>query len=119
PYLHDMAILTRTIIRCLLLVLVILSLLFLFFFFLMIRRPPSSTLFPYTTLFRSRGWRKLEEQRTQPLTEAGSLERQHADRFLQVGHAPVVRDAPVRLDGESKVRRNRGHPTGNDVFGLG
>src|SRR6266480_6280154 len=29
--------------------------LFLFFFFLMIRRPPRSTLFPYTTLFRSRG----------------------------------------------------------------
>src|SRR3712207_9502617 len=35
----------------------------LFFFFLMIRRPPRSTLFPYTTLFRStgnidRGWRR-------------------------------------------------------------
>src|SRR2546426_11561285 len=27
--------------------------LFCFFFFLMIRRPPRSTLFPYTTLFRS------------------------------------------------------------------
>src|SRR2546427_7316239 len=26
-----------------------------FFFFLMIRRPPRSTLFPYTTLFRSGG----------------------------------------------------------------
>src|SRR5476649_2987849 len=42
-----------------------LSLLMLIFFFLMIRRPPRSTLFPYTTLFRSRsarasawrGWR--------------------------------------------------------------
>src|SRR5256886_6452179 len=32
------------------------------FFFLMIRRPPRSTLFPYTTLFRS------------PLTEADRLE---------------------------------------------
>src|SRR5438477_10984741 len=29
------------------------SLFFSFFFFLMIRRPPRSTLFPYTTLFRS------------------------------------------------------------------
>src|SRR2546426_8507814 len=29
------------------------TLLFFFFFFLMIRRPPRSTLFPYTTLFRS------------------------------------------------------------------
>src|SRR3984893_18834215 len=28
-------------------------LVFFFFFFLMIRRPPRSTLFPYTTLFRS------------------------------------------------------------------
>src|SRR6266481_9583867 len=27
-----------------------------FFFFLMIRRPPRSTLFPYTTLFRSIAW---------------------------------------------------------------
>src|SRR2546426_1824399 len=32
---------------------------FLFFFFLMIRRPPRSTLFPYTTLFRSRGCRAV------------------------------------------------------------
>src|SRR2546426_12193722 len=29
------------------------SLIFIIFFFLMIRRPPRSTLFPYTTLFRS------------------------------------------------------------------
>src|SRR5277367_240340 len=34
---------------------------FSFFFFLMIRRPPRSTLFPYTTLFRSRArvWRAI------------------------------------------------------------
>src|SRR2546426_9607538 len=31
------------------------STIYLFFFFLMIRRPPRSTLFPYTTLFRSPG----------------------------------------------------------------
>src|SRR5690349_25089611 len=31
---------------------------FLYFFFLMIRRPPRSTLFPYTTLFRS--FRRIE-----------------------------------------------------------
>src|SRR5258705_12128882 len=31
---------------------------FLFFFFLMIRRPPRSTLFPYTTLFRSHSTRE-------------------------------------------------------------
>src|SRR5579872_7582264 len=32
---------------------------FIFFFFLMIRRPPRSTLFPYTTLFRSSSRRNL------------------------------------------------------------
>src|SRR3712207_8100588 len=30
------------------------------FFFLMIRRPPRSTLFPYTTLFRSNAWPAAE-----------------------------------------------------------
>src|SRR5436309_11235294 len=35
---------------------------FFFFFFLMIRRPPRSTLFPYTTLFRSY---KAEDARLQ------------------------------------------------------
>src|SRR3989442_15403574 len=34
--------------------------LFFFFFFLMIRRPPRSTLFPYTTLFRSRSLHRME-----------------------------------------------------------
>src|SRR5690348_17467506 len=34
-----------------------------FFFFLMIRRPPRSTLFPYTTLFRSRTGERLFETR--------------------------------------------------------
>src|SRR5437899_3869130 len=34
-----------------------------FFFFLMIRRPPRSTLFPYTTLFRSgRGLAQLRDR---------------------------------------------------------
>src|SRR3712207_7234391 len=32
------------------------------FFFLMIRRPPRSTLFPYTTLFRSYFWERGREQ---------------------------------------------------------
>src|SRR2546422_10741690 len=33
------------------------------FFFLMIRRPPRSTLFPYTTLFRSRLRRRWHRER--------------------------------------------------------
>src|SRR3989337_1461589 len=35
----------------------VLPLVVFFFFFLMIRRPPRSTLFPYTTLFRSKSTR--------------------------------------------------------------
>src|SRR2546426_7045421 len=40
------------------------SLLFFSFFFLMIRRPPRSTLFPYTTLFRSACVREVWEPET-------------------------------------------------------
>src|SRR5690242_20987464 len=43
---------------------------FSFFFFLMIRRPPRSTLFPYTTLFRSAG-RLRRGRRYAPLAAAG------------------------------------------------
>src|SRR5438270_13716277 len=47
------------------------SLFFLFFFFLMIRRPPRSTLFPYTTLFRS--WHPDGTPRTDLRYEQGEL----------------------------------------------
>src|SRR2546428_6450653 len=52
-----------------------------FFFFLMIRRPPRSTLFPYTTLFRS-------QLRALALCEGGILCRNPgADRMTFVdGH---------------------------------
>src|SRR6266702_7380098 len=39
----------------------VLSLSRFFFFFLMIRRPPRSTLFPYTTLFRSPGLGRVHD----------------------------------------------------------
>src|SRR5574340_1555692 len=42
----------------------VLSFFFGFFFFLMIRRPPRSTLFPYTTLFRSPGRNQTSACRT-------------------------------------------------------
>src|SRR5947208_10563001 len=53
--------------------LVLISIIFLYlFFFLMIRRPPRSTLFPYTTLFRSRshfaGGRTTMSRRLQVLS---------------------------------------------------
>src|SRR5688572_31869551 len=37
----------------------------------MIRRPPRSTLFPYTTLFRSRGGTGRGPRRTRPASTAG------------------------------------------------
>src|SRR2546430_16660568 len=42
-----------------------------FFFFLMIRRPPRSTLFPYTTLFRSLVAAKLDKLEDQFVTRSG------------------------------------------------
>src|SRR3989442_6719872 len=44
------------------------------FFFLMIRRPPRSTLFPYTTLFRSL------QRRGKAAQPGGQHEQQHAHR---------------------------------------
>src|SRR6202453_5363039 len=38
------------------------------FFFLMIRRPPRSTLFPYTTLFRSRPSRSIDRAHSDGLS---------------------------------------------------
>src|SRR5436309_14901751 len=57
-----------------------LYLLFLFFFFLMIRRPPRSTLFPYTTLFRSVSFRSFRPGSGRRGARAPRhIRRQHAD----------------------------------------
>src|SRR3982750_4927304 len=47
------------------------------FFFLMIRRPPRSTLFPYTTLFRSLGLHRLADPGSGRATpgQAGGVDR--------------------------------------------
>src|SRR3712207_8731188 len=53
------------------------------FFFLMIRRPPRSTLFPYTTLFRSSAWRGSpfdEESRPRSGEIAGKRPAAHPER---------------------------------------
>src|SRR3712207_9506151 len=63
-----------------------------FFFLLMIRRPPRSTLFPYTTLFRSRG--------------AGDRRGDEVDA-PQAGARVLHVDAPVGLD-----RRGQQSPEG-------
>src|SRR3712207_9516505 len=66
-----------------------------FFFFLMIRRPPRSTLFPYTTLFRSL------ERHYVPALEAGEHAQvlRRRDHLLEhhVGVAPALRVVYVDL----------------------
>src|SRR5476649_2994742 len=47
-------------------------------FFLMIRRPPRSTLFPYTTLFRSRlwiSWARSSRGHAESIASRGGLDR--------------------------------------------
>src|SRR5256885_13979613 len=52
------------------------NILFMFFFFLMIRRPPRSTLFPYTTLFRSGGGDSWNWAGSGPAPFSGTLAHQ-------------------------------------------
>src|ERR1039457_7306858 len=54
---------------------VALSLCHVCFFFLMIRRPPRSTLFPYTTLFRSKALSPLDQTVVRSKAPAGDLPR--------------------------------------------
>src|SRR6266516_3950167 len=63
-----------------------------FFFFLMIRRPPRSTLFPYTTLFRSRHPRPADRSRQGPFWPPGRCADQrgwNASRDRGTGSAGV------------------------------
>src|SRR5258705_10068694 len=63
----------------------------------MIRRPPRSTLFPYTTLFRS-----LHEQRQRPLDLRHEVAR--------VSGAGVARDFVTQVEGDRKsTRLNSSH----------
>src|SRR3712207_7522327 len=50
------------------------------FFFLMIRRPPRSTLFPYTTLFRSKGSRSRSRRGTVAARRASRRRRRRTRR---------------------------------------
>src|SRR5438874_10421195 len=58
---------------------------FLLFFFLMIRRPPRSTLFPYTTLFRSRS-RKRDVFAVCPIVGGKSLKGPSDKMLAQLGY---------------------------------
>src|SRR2546429_3713735 len=66
-----------------------------FFFFLMIRRPPRSTLFPYTTLFRSRS------------QAARSTEREHHLQDRPTRPPPALR--PPRSEEHTSELQSRLH----------
>src|SRR5206468_13035593 len=55
------------------------------FFFLMLRRPPRSTLFPYTTLFRSWSRTRIGRDRSRRDVRAGNL-----DLVLTAGTVPEL-----------------------------
>src|SRR5204863_9014823 len=73
---------------------------FFFFFFLMLRPPPRSTLFPYTTLFRS-GVRGREEAR---LELRGSQINSLGQHSMEI----FCKTSPIALDRKS-TRLNSSH----------
>src|SRR5256885_7972657 len=70
-----------------------------YFFFLMIRRPPRSTLFPYTTLFRSRSCPRRRGTRSAPAPASESGGR--------TGDTP--RGAPRARRDRKSTRLNSSH----------
>src|SRR5215208_7378181 len=72
---------------------------FFFFFFLMIRRPPRSTLFPYTTLFRSP--RCAAPQRLPSRTSA--------ERWPGRGSRLRMHRGPWRSEEHTSELQSRGH----------
>src|SRR5256885_8096559 len=77
----------------------------------MIRRPPRSTLFPYTTLFRSRSWSFLRRtkglgKRTSAPAMPGCEHRQHAE---EGGTNLLLADAGVPQQDRKSTRLNSSH----------
>src|SRR2546422_6018648 len=75
---------------------------FSFFFFLMIRRPPRSTLFPYTTLFRSRLVQRV------PRVVLGLVTPEHADQVV-AGSRALWRAGEVRSEEHTSELQSRLH----------
>src|SRR2546430_16950782 len=76
----------------------------LFFFFLMIRRPPRSTLFPYTTLFRSERAQGHGDRRR------NAVGRRHRRRTrLQHAHRRAGRERGPEPADRKSTRLNSSH----------
>src|SRR5438874_9901102 len=72
--------------------------LFFYFFFLMIRRPPRSTLFPYTTLFRSDDW-----------IGASLVEEGRVALFAKDDMVGRAGDKPKQMEDRKSTRLNSSH----------
>src|SRR2546430_7523834 len=77
---------------------------FLIFFFLMIRRPPRSTLFPYTTLFRSQRLCTGTSGRGERPDAVGAREERG-----QRAEAPKTHHAPGQGRDRKSTRLNSSH----------
>src|SRR2546425_6655279 len=87
------------------------SLYFFFFFFLMIRRPPRSTLFPYTTLFRSEVKAEHHREERQPDQQRGPAQA----RRKQLQRAPPRRS---RRCGRGRRQRPRSEEHTSELQSL-
>src|SRR2546430_11621962 len=76
------------------------------FFFLMIRRPPRSTLFPYTTLFRSLASTASIESFSSWLRNLASAGRLGSRKYVST--PPTTAGIPSRIDRKS-TRLNSSH----------
>src|SRR5438034_4172858 len=63
-----------------------------FFFFLMIRRPPRSTLFPYTTLFRSRWEQQCQHEVLRHVSAEKVVVREVMQRAIEREERHAERD---------------------------
>src|SRR5256886_11435267 len=75
----------------------------------MIRRPPRSTLFPYTTLFRSATWGRPASRRAPRPRSAGALLEplQHGVDVLRVLQAAVELEAQLGTGAEPDRKSTR------------
>src|SRR2546428_8692165 len=74
----------------------------------MIRRPPRSTLFPYTTLFRSVAWATRARIRQDRVTIGGSPRMNQADVFVGIDVAKSRLDVALHPSGATS-RRSEEH----------
>src|SRR6266480_6081577 len=92
-----------------------------FFFFLMIRRPPRSTLFPYTTLFRSqahppragagdrpRPWRPRSEEHTSEL-------QSHVNLVCRLLLEKKKKKKKKELEQNTKITKRNNKQKGNEA----